>query len=289
MNINSSHILLTLPPAEFHDLAHGANEAAASIAALLMAAELISRTSHSLLPLQIVFFLAGADEWAMAGSRRWIRDLLGQYQYSPDVGSLSDSTRNSIHHDIEPSFAATSSTSTSAEKQDGEGEGESEISSPATSFLSPAFSCHSYVPPESSPTGLPVCTDPVYPSLLFQRFSPAQIRTVVALDQIGSTSNNSLGYESNDIIRWKGAGDEEGNGEGGGRRRKEDISRLYVHAYSTNNCSRVAYITEQVLAALHQGAGSGSVSAAMASPTLQALQDQAAGKGPGTNKWPLVR
>jgi hypothetical protein len=59
----------------FHDLAFGANDAAATVAAFLGAAEAIGRYPHAELEHQILLFAANAEEWGYAGSRRFAKDL----------------------------------------------------------------------------------------------------------------------------------------------------------------------------------------------------------------------
>eukprot|EP01041_Mallomonas_annulata_P007487 gene7488-15326_t len=71
--------------AAFHDLALGANDAVASIVALLSAADAISRSAHDTLTYQPLFFLANAEEWGYAGSRRFVRDLIS-FQCDNPVG-----------------------------------------------------------------------------------------------------------------------------------------------------------------------------------------------------------
>ena len=62
--------------AMFHDLAFGANDAAASVAAFLGAIEAVGRYDHHSLDYQILFFAANAEEWGYAGSRRFVKDIL---------------------------------------------------------------------------------------------------------------------------------------------------------------------------------------------------------------------
>jgi hypothetical protein len=62
--------------AEFHDLAFGSNEAMGSLAVVLIVAEALSRvTDASSGTKQPLIFLANADEWGYAGSRRFVRDI----------------------------------------------------------------------------------------------------------------------------------------------------------------------------------------------------------------------
>ena len=73
-------VLLTVAfdaTAEFRDLASGSNEAMASLAVALIVSEAFSRLSASILTAdkQPMIFLANADEWGYAGSRRFVRDL----------------------------------------------------------------------------------------------------------------------------------------------------------------------------------------------------------------------
>jgi hypothetical protein len=59
----------------FHDLAFGADSAAASITSLLAAAEALSRTDAKSLPLQILFGVFQAEAWGRIGSRRWLGEV----------------------------------------------------------------------------------------------------------------------------------------------------------------------------------------------------------------------
>jgi nicastrin len=116
----------------FHDLAYGANEAAASVAVVLAAAEAVGRSLPATLTSQPLFFLANAEEWGYAGSRRFVRDI------------------------------------------------------------TTGISCAASVDASQSSSGLPLCTDPVYPSTLFSSLSADMISDVVAIDQVGSLSNGNL-------------------------------------------------------------------------------------------------
>eukprot|EP00607_Mallomonas_marina_P005866 CAMPEP_0182439590 /NCGR_PEP_ID=MMETSP1167-20130531/86531_1 /TAXON_ID=2988 /ORGANISM="Mallomonas Sp, Strain CCMP3275" /LENGTH=626 /DNA_ID=CAMNT_0024633325 /DNA_START=201 /DNA_END=2077 /DNA_ORIENTATION=+ len=76
---NRNKVLATVAidsTAAFHDLALGANDAVASIVALLTAAEAISRVDTSVLGKQPMFLLANTEEWGYAGSRRFVKDLI---------------------------------------------------------------------------------------------------------------------------------------------------------------------------------------------------------------------
>lgn len=53
--------------AMFHDIAFGANDAAATVAAFLGAVEAIGRFNHETLESQILLFAANAEEWGYAG------------------------------------------------------------------------------------------------------------------------------------------------------------------------------------------------------------------------------
>lgn len=71
-------VLLTVAfdtTAEFHDLAFGSNEAMASLAVALIVSEALSRTSILTADKQPMIFLANADEWGYAGSRRFVKDI----------------------------------------------------------------------------------------------------------------------------------------------------------------------------------------------------------------------
>lgn len=116
----------------FHDLAFGANDAAASVAVVLAAAEAVGRSSPASLPLQPLFFLANAEEWGYAGSRRFVRDIT-----------------------------------------DG-------------------IACAASVDAAESSSGLPLCTDPVYPSTLFSSLTSSLISDVVAVDQVGKLVDGKL-------------------------------------------------------------------------------------------------
>jgi nicastrin len=63
----------------FHDIAWGANDAAASVAAFLGAVEAIGRLDHAAFSKQIVFFAANAEEWGYVGSRQFVKDIQGFY------------------------------------------------------------------------------------------------------------------------------------------------------------------------------------------------------------------
>ena len=116
----------------FHDLAYGANEAAASIAVVMSAAEAVGRSQPSSFSYQPLFFLSNAEEWGYAGSRRFVRDI------------------------------------------------------------TTGISCASSIDANDTNTGLPLCTDPVYPSTLFESLSANSIIDVVAVDQVGSLVNGNL-------------------------------------------------------------------------------------------------
>ena len=116
----------------FHDLAYGANDAAASIAVMLSAADAVGRSLPSSFTSQPLFFMSNAEEWGYAGSRRFVRDI------------------------------------------------------------SSGISCAASVSAASSSSGLPLCTDPIYPSTLFEHISVDSITDVVAIDQVGSLSNGNL-------------------------------------------------------------------------------------------------
>jgi nicastrin len=63
----------------FHDIAWGANDAAASVAAFLGAVESIGRLDHASFERQLVFFAANAEEWGYVGSRQFVKDIKGFY------------------------------------------------------------------------------------------------------------------------------------------------------------------------------------------------------------------
>lgn len=72
----------------FHDLAFGADAAAASIATMLAAAEALSHTDAAALPYQILFGVFQAEAWGRMGSRRWVgevRSFTCQQNVSQDV------------------------------------------------------------------------------------------------------------------------------------------------------------------------------------------------------------
>jgi nicastrin len=117
----------------FHDLAYGANDAIASIATILLAMEAVGRyPALSSLTSQPIFFLANAEEWGYAGSRRFVRDL------------------------------------------------------------TEGISCVANVSAELSPSGMPFCTAPIYPSTLFQQIGVAGISDILAIDQVGRVQNGQL-------------------------------------------------------------------------------------------------
>jgi nicastrin len=116
----------------FHDLAFGANDAAASIAVVLAAAEAVGRSLPSTFTSQPLFFLSNAEEWGYAGSRRFVRDITS------------------------------------------------------------GISCAAAVDAPESSSGLPLCTDPIYPSTLFANLTANSISDVVAIDQVGNLLNGNL-------------------------------------------------------------------------------------------------
>lgn len=91
--------------AMFHDLAFGANDAAASIAAFLGAIEAIGRMNHQDLKYQILFFAANAEEWGYAGSRRFVRDLMS-FQCSNEV-DITASHKTGIPMCADPVYPST--------------------------------------------------------------------------------------------------------------------------------------------------------------------------------------
>jgi nicastrin len=74
----------------FHDVAPGANEAVASIVAVLAAAEALSSPSLATddLSSTIAFALFQADEWGFAGSRRFVSDI-GSFSCGNPVSDAS--------------------------------------------------------------------------------------------------------------------------------------------------------------------------------------------------------
>jgi hypothetical protein len=117
----------------FHYLAYGANDAVASIAVMMATAEAIGRSGVAdALEKQPLFFLANAEEFGYAGSRRFARDL------------------------------------------------------------TTGISCSSSVSAVNSSSGLPLCTDPIYPSTLFQRIDSSSITDAIAIDQLGRLNNGQL-------------------------------------------------------------------------------------------------
>lgn len=59
----------------FHELAFGAGSSAASVVALLAAADALSQTDAAALPSQILFGAFQAEAWGRVGSRRWLADV----------------------------------------------------------------------------------------------------------------------------------------------------------------------------------------------------------------------
>lgn len=76
----------------FHDLAFGANDAAASVAAVLAAAVAVGQSQPSSFSLQPLFFLANAEEWGYAGSRRFVRDISSGISCEAVVESAASGT-----------------------------------------------------------------------------------------------------------------------------------------------------------------------------------------------------
>lgn len=91
--------------AMFHDLAFGANDAAASIAAFLGAVEAIGRYDHRSLENQILLFAANAEEWGYAGSRRFAKDLKS-FECKNAVG-VSGSHRSGMPMCADPVYPST--------------------------------------------------------------------------------------------------------------------------------------------------------------------------------------
>lgn len=92
---------------EFLDLAFGANDAAASIAALLIAIQTLGRlprASLAALPHQITFLFSNADEWAAAGTRRFVSDLMGFECVNPVSG---EETRDGLPLCADPVYPST--------------------------------------------------------------------------------------------------------------------------------------------------------------------------------------
>jgi Nicastrin len=91
--------------AEFHDLAYGANDASASIAAMLGAAEAIGRSSDlSSFTSQPMFLFANADEWGLAGSRRFVKDL---FAFQCDNAISGNQTRTGLPLCTAPVYPTT--------------------------------------------------------------------------------------------------------------------------------------------------------------------------------------
>ena len=90
--------------AAFQDLSYGANDAAASIAALLGAAEAIGRIDHSSFALQPLFFFANAEEWGLSGSRRFVRDI---YSFDCDNNVSHNETRTGLPLCAAPVYPST--------------------------------------------------------------------------------------------------------------------------------------------------------------------------------------
>jgi hypothetical protein len=141
-------------------LAYGANDAVASIAAAIMAAEALSRSDLGHFTYQPLFFFADADEWNLSGSSRFVNDIAGR------------------------------------------------------------FSCKNYIKSTETKHGLPLCANPIYPSTLFQSISAESIAYIISIDQIGKTSQVD----------------------------KSDISQLYLHGYSTNNCEDISIVNDALSA-----------------------------------------
>jgi nicastrin len=117
----------------FHDLAYGSNDAVASISTILLAMDAVGRYQGvANLDSQPVFFLANAEEWGYAGSRRFVRDI------------------------------------------------------------SDGISCEANVSASDSPSGMPFCTAPIYPSLLFEKIGASGISNILAIDQVGKLQNGQL-------------------------------------------------------------------------------------------------
>jgi hypothetical protein len=86
----------------------------------------------SALPKQPLFFLANAEEWGYAGSRRFARDI------------------------------------------------------------SSGISCQANVSASESPSGMPFCTAPIYPSTLFEKIGETGITDILAIDQVGKLKGGQL-------------------------------------------------------------------------------------------------
>lgn len=116
----------------FHDMAFGANDAAASIAVVLSAADVIGRSTPSSFQKQPLFFFANAEEVGYVGSRRFAADLKN-------------------------------------------------------------FTCKHSVDGNATATGLPLCTDPIYPSTMFTNVQA--LVDIIGVDQVGR-SGGSLFLQS---------------------------------------------------------------------------------------------
>ena len=66
-----NHSFAWCSTAEFHDLATGANDAMSSLAVVMLVVEALSKMNEVPLTHQPLIFLANADEWGFAGSRRY--------------------------------------------------------------------------------------------------------------------------------------------------------------------------------------------------------------------------
>ena len=58
--------------------------------------------------------------------------------------------------------------------------------------ITQGISCEYNVSDTNSPTGLPFCTSPIYPSTLFEKIGEYGIREILAIDQVGKLKNGQL-------------------------------------------------------------------------------------------------
>lgn len=58
--------------------------------------------------------------------------------------------------------------------------------------ISEGISCEANVSASDSPTGMPFCTAPIYPSTMFEKIGNAGISNILAIDQVGKLQNGQL-------------------------------------------------------------------------------------------------
>lgn len=142
---------------EFHDLSFGANDAAATVAASVLAADIIGRTPfRQALPKQIMFLFADADEWGASGSTRFIHDLI--------LG------RGRLRHS-------------------------NPVMSSAGSVIEGDAVCEILILSNHSKTGLPFCVRPATPPTTLYALDVDDIDTVISVDQIGLDSSTSGAHD----------------------------------------------------------------------------------------------